>query len=108
MDIEEVEMTEEEFIEELALEIVEELLEVDQETDENYLKELVKEDISQKIAAKFIDALDEEEIPEGISREFLSDEVGVKLVSLFKKKLRQQMKKGKEPIERRNSFIKRN
>jgi len=87
-EFEEVEMTEEEFIEEFAAEIVEELLKVNEEAGEDYLKEFLKEGISRKVAEKFINALEYEEIPEGMTRDYLAQETGLKIVESFEKKLK--------------------
>ena len=86
-DFQEVELTEEEFINELSVEIVNGIFEAGEELNKDYLKELPRREVSYKIAEKFIEGLEEDEIPEGLSRKYVSEKIGEKLVVEFQKKL---------------------
>jgi len=97
--IEELELTEEEYIEEIAEEIIEEIIGSDTELNEDNLGELIKIDTTKKIAKKVISQFEEEEIPEGITREYLSEQVALKMVEEFTKKLKlKQRKKEDVPV----------
>ncbi len=103
LEIEEVEITEEEYIDELANEVIQELVELNiQQMDEKKLKAIIEGDTIKKITDKFISQFDEEEIPEGLTKEYLSEEVAKKIVENFKNKLPdrgKEIKKQLSPIQ---------
>jgi len=103
VEIEEVEITEEEYIDELANEVIQELVELNiEQLDGNRLKEIMENDTIRKITDKFISQFDEEEIPEGLTKEYLSEEVAKKIVESFRNKLTgtsKEIKKQLSPVE---------